>query len=86
MKLLAIKASIMEQDEVEISMCKAYKARKIANEMINGRFEDNYLRIRDYSEELKVSNPTTTTKSLCTPNCSISKGSMFVWMHVKRVF
>jgi hypothetical protein len=62
MKLLAIKASIMEQYEVEISMCKAYKARKIANEMINGRFEDNYLRIRDYSEELKVSNPATTTK------------------------
>ncbi|GMY24503.1 putative Mutator transposable element [Fagus crenata] len=37
MKLLAIKASIMEQYEVEISMCKAYKERKIANEMINGR-------------------------------------------------
>lgn len=36
--------------------------------MINGRFEDNYLRIRDYSEELKVSNPGTTTKiSLHTP-------------------
>jgi hypothetical protein len=43
-------------------MCKAYRARKIANEMINGRFEDNYLIIRDYSEELQVSNPGTTTK------------------------
>ncbi|GMY24320.1 transposon [Fagus crenata] len=57
MALLKIKAGILEQYEVEISMCKAYRARQIANEMINGRFEDNYLRIRDYSEELKVSNP-----------------------------
>ncbi|GMY09077.1 hypothetical protein FCV25MIE_04316 [Fagus crenata] len=56
MALLKIKAGILEQYEVEISMCKAYRARQIANEMINGRFEDNYLRIRDYYEELKVSN------------------------------
>ena len=68
MAQLNIKAGIMEQYEVEISKCKAYRARQIANEMINGRFEDNYLRIRDYSEELKVSNPGTTTKiSLHTP-------------------
>ena len=68
MALLKIKAGIMEQYEVEISMCKAYRARQIANEMINVRFEDNYLRIRVYYEELKVSNPGTTTKiSLHTP-------------------
>uniref|UniRef100_A0A2N9GWA3 MULE transposase domain-containing protein n=1 Tax=Fagus sylvatica TaxID=28930 RepID=A0A2N9GWA3_FAGSY len=49
---LDLMGPIVEQPEYNL-----LSRHKIANEMINGRFEDNYHRIRDYSEELKVSNP-----------------------------
>ena len=67
-KSAEIKEGIMSQFQVDISFDKAFRSRQIALEMLKRRFVYQFERARDYCEELKSSNPDTTTKTnLHTP-------------------
>ena len=75
-KSAKIKEGIKNQFQVDISIDKAFRVRQIALEMLKGRFAYQFERARDYCEELRVSNPSTTTKiNLHTPT-----------LHFKRVY
>ena len=66
----------MSQFQVDISLDKAFRSRQIALEMLKGRFAYQFERVRDYCEELRSSNPGTTTKiTLHTPT-----------LHFKRMY
>ena len=75
-KSVEIKEGIKNQFQVDISLNKAFRAKYIALEMLKGRFAYQFERARDYCEELKVSNLSTTAKiNLHTPT-----------LHFKRMY
>ncbi|XP_076887927.1 uncharacterized protein LOC143538209 [Bidens hawaiensis] len=62
LKVKSIKERFQRRFEVGVSDMKAYMAKMLAKEHINGNFKSQYGLLRDYIEELKRTNPDTTVK------------------------
>lgn len=58
---------IHEEMNVEISVSQAYRAKRIAKEMIEGRYKEQYAKLEDYCAELKKKNPGSTILLKTTP-------------------
>ncbi|KAK9071946.1 hypothetical protein SSX86_008377 [Deinandra increscens subsp. villosa] len=64
----AIQEHLQRMFEVEVSHMKAFRAKTIALEKINGDYNLQYGMLRDYVEELVKSNPGTTVKIEVEPS------------------
>ncbi|GJV92801.1 hypothetical protein Tco_1540614 [Tanacetum coccineum] len=60
--LNAVKYQLQKQFEVGISKQKLFRAKKMAQERVEGNHTRQYAQLRDYCLELKSSNPNTTIK------------------------
>ena len=59
-KLADVVASIRDHYMVDVSKWKAYKARRRAKAMIEGDYKEQYIKLRDYANEVRRCNPETT--------------------------
>ncbi|GJV88076.1 mutator type transposase [Tanacetum coccineum] len=57
-----LKDQLQKQYEVGISKQKVFRAKKMAQERVEGNHTRQYAQLRDYCLELKNSNPNTTVK------------------------
>ncbi len=62
MKLDELIGKVMKDHAVELSRSKAYRAKQYAMVLIEGSYLEQYMRVRDYCEELMRTNPGTTAK------------------------
>ncbi|BFG21669.1 hypothetical protein CerSpe_079430 [Prunus speciosa] len=60
MDVKTMKAMVRKDYMAQISRWKAYRARSIVNEKLEGSYQEQYSILRDYCEELKRSNPGST--------------------------
>lgn len=61
-KLSSIMERAQEKWNIDVNWTKAYKARSITIDMVNGSFREQYTRIYDYYHELLRSNKGSTVK------------------------
>ena len=56
---------VQEEYVVRVHKAKAYRARQIAQDMIEGTYKQQYAALWDYAKELKVSNIGSTVEFIC---------------------
>ena len=56
---------MQEEYVVKVHRAKAFKARRIAQDMIEGTYKQQYTALWDYAKELKASNVGSTVEFLC---------------------
>ncbi|XP_058733836.1 uncharacterized protein LOC131605506 [Vicia villosa] len=61
-KLTAICEKVHEKWNAGMNRMKAYRARKVALNIVEGSFKEQYRRLYDYTHELLKSNPNNTIK------------------------
>ncbi|XP_060202807.1 uncharacterized protein LOC132631225 [Lycium barbarum] len=59
---------IHEEMNVEISVSQVYRVKRIAKEMIEGHYKEQYAKLEDYCAELKKKNPGSTVLLETIPN------------------
>lgn len=65
--LTSISNKAHQKWNVGVSKMKAYRARRVAIDLVDGSFREQYLRLYDYSHELMRSNPLSTVKVQIQP-------------------
>ncbi|KAI5342123.1 hypothetical protein L3X38_009998 [Prunus dulcis] len=61
----SFKETVEKDYNTRVSRQQVYRAKDKALKLIEGRFNEQYSRIWDYCEELRKSNPGTTTMVKC---------------------
>ncbi|KAF7835621.1 Glycoside hydrolase, family 47 [Senna tora] len=87
-KLKNVKNSVRKKISVDISLSKAYRAKRKAKEALEGSESEQYSRLWDYAETIKSSNPGSCVKIQCeTPegNGPTLFKRMYVRFHAQKV-
>ncbi|XP_012574218.1 uncharacterized protein [Cicer arietinum] len=61
-KITDVSNKVHQKWNVGVSKMKAFRARRVAIDMVDGLFREQYLRLYDYCHELLRSNPKSTVK------------------------
>ncbi|KAD7478078.1 hypothetical protein E3N88_01214 [Mikania micrantha] len=71
--LIALQDELQKKHQIHISIQKIFRAKMIATKRIMGDYKEQYEKLRDYCEELKISNPEYLTKRIVNVKKIIAK-------------